>query len=110
MENISQLVSEPNFDVAKRHPHVKNSDECKWVLEKSRVEALVTKGFPQEIVRVEGGFSASRAVLYRNSVLAVLRIRMTMGLSQNVFSRLQSARNTSGILYLLCKGKVEIEK
>lgn len=64
---------------------MKGLDDCEWLLESSRDEALAVNDFAKKTVRTRSVSSVSEAGLYRNAVLAVLQEYMTMDFSRSVF-------------------------
>lgn len=90
VEHTIRLVFGANLDSGESRRDFKGDDDCKRLLDNSRDETQAAGDFAEDIVQVGSGFSMSKAVLYKTDFLAVLRRRMTTGLSQNVFLSLQN--------------------
>lgn len=73
VEKITQLISDSSFDAGELFRHVKEIGNCKQVLNGSSDEELAVEGFTNESARNGSRSSVSGALLFKKSVVAVLR-------------------------------------
>lgn len=97
VENIVGLVSDANYDARELCRHMKAVDDCKRILDDSKHEILNREGLGKVTVKKGRVPSASGALMYVKTFLAVIRRQMATSSSPDVFFMSQDVME--GILH-----------